>query len=395
MSSEIDDIPAGESPATRTDRTELLVRGAVAVFAAVLAVILAMAWVSVRSVRTAERRSDVVNHALSVVLETGDIAGCLSDAQDGLESFLATGGAGYRAQCANALSEAEEHSAALQALVRADPRQAARAARVDRLLRERRDYDTALMSGPTGSRSPREAGGGGSATAIKSTLSLLRGAALEELSRLDTESVRQARATGWTVLSGSILNLALLTGAVWLVGADLAARRRRAVELGDQNRILEEAVARATEKLREANGQLEGDLREEQWANLAMEQQMRYNELVFSALREPVLVLTRALGISRANPAALHLIGLDAAQVINKPLHAFVTVAPVDGSAGPVSPVARAIGEGRDLEGRLATVAAAWGRSVPVSLTMHPLRDSGRVVGGVLVLASAPAASTP
>lgn len=147
-------------------------------------------------------------------------------------------------------------------------------------------------------------------------------------------------------------------------------------------------LARAFIAMRDA---LKAQHLERRWAGQAIEHQLRYNALIVDSMHEMVFVLTKALNISRVNPATLRLSGYEESALLKSPLTDFVLLP--EGAEATVQRLKEALGKNQSLEQVSATVKHRDGRSFPVSFTFVPIRDSGRVVGGVVTL-HAPASSS-
>jgi PAS domain S-box-containing protein len=150
------------------------------------------------------------------------------------------------------------------------------------------------------------------------------------------------------------------------------------------NRALEIEVRENAAQLAVANDQLTGELLERRWVNQALEHQLGYNQLIVDSISDAVIVLTKALNISRINPAVVHLTGYEAKDAVNEPLHRLVRLEARPTQAA--DPLAQALKEGRDVRDQPAVALGRNGEEIPVRLTLFPLRDHGKVVGGVVLL---------
>ena len=97
------------------------------------------------------------------------------------------------------------------------------------------------------------------------------------------------------------------------------------------------------------------------------------------------------MNISRINPAVVHLTGWEPQELVNSPLSRVVRL---DGDgrgsgASAAYPLAQALKEGRDLRDQPAILEDKRGHLTPVRLTLFPLRDGDKVVGGVAVVTTA------
>ncbi len=95
-----------------------------------------------------------------------------------------------------------------------------------------------------------------------------------------------------------------------------------------------------------------------------------------------MLVVTKALNISRMNPAVVRLTGREPQDLINRPLSALARL-----TAEPlVDPMAQALVDGQDLREQAAWLEDKLGRKIPARFSLFPLRDRDKVVGGVVIL---------
>ncbi len=163
-----------------------------------------------------------------------------------------------------------------------------------------------------------------------------------------------------------------------------------------KNRLLERKVQEDAADLAAANERLSIENLERCWINQALEHQLRYDRLIVNSINDLVFVLTKTMNISRINPAVVHLSGWELQELVNSPLSRVVRL-DGDGRGGGVSrtdPLAQALREGRDLRDQPAILEDRSGHSSPVRLTLFPLRDGDKVVGGVAVVTTASAISS-
>lgn len=153
------------------------------------------------------------------------------------------------------------------------------------------------------------------------------------------------------------------------------------------NRVLELQVKEHAAELERTNAQLRAELLERRWGNQALEHQLRYNQLIIDSISEAVFVLTKALNISRINPAVVHLTGFEAADLVNQPLSDLVELEVT--APHLTDPLGRALKEGHDLREQSALARDRRGGQVPVVLSLFPLRDKDKVVGGIAILRAA------
>lgn len=363
-------------------------------FLGIAMVLLAVAFQAVRNINRSVATSDWVNHTHSVILEAEALRTELYVGDAMMRTYAQSGDARDLAACREALANALDHLDIDKALTRHEPAQHDQIIQIESLVSPRVEFAQALLkarqSGDTEKvRTLLNTDAGSTASHdIQRGIDTLKDEELTLLTERDTASYLQAQTTRWTVWTGVVLDGLLLGGVAWLIRDDLSARRRVAAALQEANDQLETRVRERTAELVAANAQLSSENLERQWANQALEHQLRYNHLIVDSITDLVLILTKALNISRVNPAVIHLTGLDPTALINQPLTRILRlVTPPDDPGGPMrDPLAQALRDGRDLRGQAGVVEDKRGRQIPVHVSMFPLRDRDKIVGGVVTL---------
>jgi PAS domain S-box-containing protein len=369
-----------------------------AFFLLIAAVVVAVAVVAVRNINRSSASSDWVNHTHSVILQVEALRSDMYLAEGALHTYVLTGDVHDMASCREALSDAEDNLEITKALTRNEPAQAGRVADIGTLVERRAGFIRGVLSsrqsGDTdGVRAKLAADAGGAALReIQRSIDRLKDEELSLLTERDTASYLHAQAMRYTVWTGVALDVLLLAAAAWLVRDDISARRSLARALQEANAVLEAKVRDRTAELAAANATLSTENLERQWANQALEHQLRYNGLIVDSINDLVFVLTKALNISRVNPAVTQLTGMGAPELVGQPLSRIVRL--VDGPPGPplVDPMAQALRSGRDLRDLPAVLEDKRGRITPVRLSLIPMRDRDKVVGGVVTVRAAPPA---
>lgn len=373
---------------------DTLFRRLLVLFVIIAAVLVVVALVAVRNINRAIAGSDWVNHTHAVLIEVGGLRGAFQASDAALRALAMTGSEAEEAACREALAALTDTLEVVKALTRNDAAQAQQVARLEALTSARagltRDVLAARRAGHSDTlRSLLAAdAAAGTGAEVRRLTEKLRQEQMALLAARDTAAYLQAQTTRWTVGIGVALNFLLLGLTAWLVRDDLAARRRAAAALQEANRDLDTKVQARTAELTTANERLSAENLERRWGVQALEHQLRYNELIVNSIADLVLVLTKAQNISRLNPAVTHLTGHDATQLINRPLRSLVQLREAGSPTAPGSPdrLAQALKEGRDLRDVAAQVTDCHHRTIPVRLTLFPLRDRDKVVGGVVVL---------
>lgn len=383
-------------PAVAKDPT---LRRVLACFALILAVLVVVVVVSLVNLNRSVAAANWVNHTHALITEIDALQPTLLAAEGELSRYLLTADLRDHGAYKDKFAELGERVDVTNALIAGSPAEKEQFQPIAALLARRAEVASKIMQ-------LRKAG---DATALEQFLKedsgntdhgeldrlieKFRATQTDLLTARDRALFLQAQTTRWTVLTGLVLDFLLLCGAAWLIRDDLAARRLANRVLQESNAALEDKVRQRTAELSEANARLLAQSLEDRWSKQAMEHQSRYNQLIIDSISDTVFVVTKLMNVSRLNPAAVHLTGFEPVEVVDKPLG---TLLSVNGTADPArptfDPLARALAEGRDLRDKPAFVATKGGQSVPVRLSIYPLRDRDKVVGGVVIVQ--PAAPT-
>ena len=363
-------------------------------FVFIAAVLVAVAVQAVRSSDRSVASSDWVNHTHAVILETEAVRSAVLVGDGALHTYVLTGDARDLRACREALSGVGENLDIARALTRFEPDQNAQLAKIGTLTDQRAEFVQGLLAARQANnmesvRAMLAADAGGTAVRdIQGKIDGLKNGELALLTERDKASYLQAQATTWTVWSGVALDVLLLAGAAWLIRDDLAARRLAAAVLQEANTQLEGRVRERTAELASTNARLSTENLERRWAIQSLSHQLRYNHLIIDSISDLVLVLTTSLNISRVNPAVVHLTGLEPSELVNQPLSRVVRLqSALQAADAPLrDPLAQALRDGKDLLKQAAVVEDKRGRQTRVLLSIFPLRDQDKVVGGVVTL---------
>lgn len=370
------------------------IRRVLAFFLLISAVLIAVAIAAVRNINRSAASSDWVNHTHAVILEAEALHSALQAGDGAMRTSVMTGDVRDQAACQEALASVAEHLEVTKALTRNEPAQSRQVRELESLVNRRIGFVRQVLAarqsgGPEAARVLLAADAGGEAMReVQRTIEKLKGDEMALLAERDTASYAQAQTTRWTVWLGVALDVVLLGGLGWVIRDDIAARRRVTATLHEANAQLETRVRERTADLAAANARLSTENLERQWTNQSLEHQLRYNHLIVNSINDLVFVLTKAMNVSRVNPAVVRLTGFEPADLVNQPLSRVVRlVAESGGAEAPMlDPIAQALKEGHDLRDLPAILEDKRGRQIAVRFTLFPLRDGNKVVGGVATL---------
>lgn len=372
----------------RDDRT---LRRVLIFFVLILAVLVGVVVVSLRNLNRAIATSDWVNHTHALITELDALQPTLLAAEGGLSKYLLASDprdlAGYQEKFA----DLGERVDVVTALIAGAPEEQKLFAPIAELLTRRAENAqrvSALKQSGDAAALRQLLTEDGDLRELERRIERFREHQAGLLSARDRASFQQAQTTRWTVLGGLGLDILLLCGAAWLIRDDLAARRKAALLLQQTNEELEEKVRARTAEITATNAKLLAQNIEDRWAKQAIEHQNRYNLLIIDSISDSVFVVTKLMNVSRMNPAAVHLTGYEPSGLVDKPIGSILSLNGTSAPTPTYDPLARALAEGHDLRGQSAVVLTKGGQSTPVRLSVFPLRDRDKVVGGVVVLQS-------
>lgn len=380
-----------------------ILRRVYGLFLVIFVILAVIAAYALRSLNRTSASADQVNHAHAVIFEAEKTLSRLASAQGALRSFVLTGGARERAEARDAYTLVDEHLETLKALTRSEPDVQSLVEEIETLVRVRiavgARIEAARVASEMGvvARLLEEDAGGMALAELGRRVDQLVDRQSVLINERDSMAFVQAETTRWVVGTGVAVNFVLFGVVAWIIRDDLNARRKLADALQTSNDRLEIKVGERTAELASTNTKLLAENLERRWANQALEHQLRYNQLIVDSVHDLVFVITRALKITRVNPATLRLSGREPVELLGRPLGSALRwneTQPID-PASAFDPLVVSLRDGHELRAKLAELLTNDGRVIPVVLTCVPLRDRDRVVGGVITLQSAPATSTP
>jgi CHASE3 domain sensor protein len=362
-------------------------------FLVISAVLIAVAVRAVLNINRSMDSADWVNHTHSVILEIEGLRSDLALADGAMHTFVLTGDARDQGAARSALASVSDHVEIAKALTRQEPDQNTQVTQIEAMVDKHttyvRDVMEAKQSGTADSLRTLLADDAGRSAIqeIGQKIKRLKDDEMALLTKRDTASYLQAQTTRWTVWTGVVLDVLLLAGVIWLIRDDIAARQRATETLQEANEKLETRVQERTAELVATNTKLSSENLERRWSNQALEHQLRYNHLIINAITDLVFVVTKPLNVSRINPAVVHQSGYELTDLVDKPIQRIVRLVEAPGAEKAMfDPIARALNDGRDLQGQPGIMTDKHNRAIPVRFNLYPLRDKDKVVGGVVIL---------
>jgi CHASE3 domain sensor protein len=373
---------------------ENIIRRVVALFLLMLVVLAYVAVSAVRNIQQSIKSEDWVNHTHAVIMDANDILSYLHAGDAALRTFLITSDRrdqdAYRMDYGTMVEKLID----AEALTRSGEEEKPLHGRIldlQVLVSNRNDVARLLVRS-------FEQGGLPAARAlfasnpdvesigqIERAVGNLIGYEENLLRERDKQEHLQAQATRITVYTGVVANFVLLGIMLWLIMDDLAARRKAAQALEEANAQLEAKVLERTAELVKANQTLKQENLERRWSYQALDHQLRYNQLIINSIGELVFVVSRALNISRVNPAVVHQTNWEPQELIAQSIERVLQFPP-DTAAGAQNPLLAAMRDGREIQERPATLLNRAGAAIPVHFSLIPLRDQDKVVGGVVTV---------
>jgi PAS domain S-box-containing protein len=367
-----------------------IVRVMLAVFALMALVLVAMAVTAVTNVRRSIATSDWVNHTHAVILETRRVVSSLHAGETHLRNYLLTAARQDQAAYRTRFGEMVEHLEVAKALTRGESAGNQRVLAMEALIQRRialaRDLVQALdQQGEPAARERLRADAGSTLLPeIEAVAERLIGEQSELLRARDKASYLNAQATRWTLWVGLGVNVVLLVIVCWLIRDDIAARRRAALALREANAILEQKVQERTAELVKANRTLLDETLERQWAQQVLESQLHYSDLIINSLNDHILVISKAMNISRVNAIVVRTSGYEPQDLVGGGLGKVLEIEEPPG--GAALGFRQALKEGREILERPGRLLCLNGAALPVRVNMMPLCERGKVVGGVLTV---------
>ncbi|MGD1083692.1 MAG: CHASE3 domain-containing protein [Verrucomicrobiota bacterium] len=359
----------------------------VGLFILMLLIIAGVAWEANENIKASINKTAWVNQTHQVILDANDIAALLHKGDASMSAYLLTGD---KRDQANYRSSYSEMVNKLVVALRESSQEAYHKdfTTLTNLIGQHINFTRTLVQA-------RESGGadaarqlaqshpdGESTTEIDRQVRQINDNQESLLRQRDQEAVIQATNTKHIVFTGVAVNFVLLIFCSALIRDDLKSRRVAATALEEANAQLEAKVQERTAELVKSNQLLKKENLERRWSYQALDHQFRYNQLIVNSISELVFVVSKALNISRVNPAVAQITQWQAEDLVTQPLERVLQVP----QEGATSPMIAALNDGRELQERPAVVTLKNGTTIPVRFNLVPLRDDNKVVGGVVTV---------
>ncbi len=370
-------------------------RRVIGLFVLMVVVLVFVAAAAVRTIQRSIKSEEWVNHTHDVIIHASDILSFLHAGDAALRTFMITGDKRDQATYRTDYSTVVERLDELKALTRSGEEERGLHQRVfdlENLISNRVEVARSIIKA-------REQGGldgvekyfaanpdTESIATIERHIATLTGAERDLLRQRDRNEHTQAISTKWTVYSGVAVNFVLLAFVFALLRDDLHARRSAAKALEDANAQLEAKVQERTAELVKANQALKQENLERRWSYQALEHQGRYNQLIINSIAEMVFVISRALNVSRVNPAVVHQTNWQPQDLVAQSIERVLQLPVESAAASEQHPLAQAMRDGREIQDRPAILTTRSGRTIPVRFSLVPLHDQDKVVGGVVTV---------
>lgn len=370
------------------DRTFRLI---LLVFAALTVSLCGVVLLSITNLQRANRSAQWVNHTHAYITEINAALAANQQAESALQAYLISDSPAQEMLFRQAFAELAEHMEVAQALNQAEPDSTDDLAELESALVQRADRARALLAAHRNGKDAatkaqlqdRTENAGAEAVSIANRIVRNQQTLLRDRDRIAFERDSRARST---LYIGASLNLLLIVTAGWSIRDNLNTRRREAALLASANEELEARVKARTAELAKTNLALRTENIENRWAAQALQHQVRYNNLIIECVASPVLVITKAFKISRVNPAMEKLVGHQAPRLVDQPLSEFVRLKLPDEEGDLINAFENALRMGRDMTEQPAEITDPRGEPQPILVSLFPLRDHDRVVGGVVTL---------
>lgn len=367
-------------------------RAIYALFVVMGALLVGMAAFAIRAINRDAESSDWVNHTHAAIYELDGMLSEFQTAEGTLRAFALTGDMRDFGESRSAYYAVLEHHALALALTRDNAEIQKGLTEIESTVQARISLSDSIRQMVDGKRADevkdvlRQEAGAVAVSRFKQSITRMRNGQFELLSARDRESYERAHTTRLVVGIGVAVNLLLFIAVAWLLRDTLATRRKLTQTLQDANAVLEQKVQERTSELTATNRTLTRENRERKWTTLSQERQLRYNHAIVNTVSDLVFVLSKAMNVTRLNPAVAHATGLAEEMILGRPIAEVIRLAPESGGDQGADRLARAVSEGRELSDYPAEVVDRNGKARAGSLSVVPLHDDNVVVGAVVVL---------
>jgi CHASE3 domain sensor protein len=370
-------------------------RRVIGFFVLMLAILIYVAATAVHNIQRQIKSEDWVNKTHDVIITAGEIVSYLHAGDAALRTFVISGDSRDQAAYRTAYSTMLEKHDELKALTRSGAEYLdvhRQVLGLDPLISNRVEIARSVarareQEGMEGVRKVYLSGADlESIGKIERSVTALIGSENSLLSQRDVEEFTQALTTKWTVYTGVAVNFVLMAFVFVLLRDDLHSRRVAAKALEDANAQLETKVQERTAELVKATQALKQENLERRWSYQALDHQARYNQLIINSIADMVFVISRALNVSRINPAVVHRTNWQPQDLIAQSIQRVLQLPADAGGDSGLNSLNQAMRDGREIQERPAVLTTRSGQTFPVRYSLVPLHDQDKVVGGVLTV---------
>lgn len=372
----------------------------IGLFVLMLAILGYIAWSSMKTPVEAKMSSDWVNKTHATITDVNAVLSSLHAGDSALRTYLLTGDPRDQGAYRSAYAEMVEHLQVAKSETESGDEKAllhSQILEMETLISNRIDFTRSVALARAK---------GGDAGLAQARQILIDHPDIEPMGKLQrlvkdindsensllTQRDRDAHerniATRNTIYTGVVVNFVLLILTIWLMRDDLAARKEAHNALENANAMLEAKVQERTAELVQTNKVLKQENLERKWSSQALDHQLRYSQLIINSIYELVFVISRALNISRINPAVTHNTNWEPQDLVTQSLDRVLKPSGAEAAAGDESqhPIVFAMRQGREIQDKEALLVSKSGKTATVRYSMVPLHDQDKIVGAVVTV---------
>jgi PAS domain S-box-containing protein len=353
-----------------------------------------MVWAAVKNNTRQAESAGWVEHSYEFILQSDAILSSLNAAEALQRTHTVTGDADTKQAATTAFGKVKEHLDIAQQLAFESPAQFQRMNRLAELLQRQIDWNKESIQ----LRAQSQAAAMRVFTNVQTRSNLLEiakeisAARAEEnqfLQQREQKLQRHTRWTEWILYTGIGVNFVLLALAFVVVRRDLNLRRRATAALKDANENLEAKVKLRTKELADALNELQIENLEQKWGQAALERLVGHHDLIFNAIRDGILVVSRTGKIMSTNTATADLSEREPGKLTGRSIAELI----LENKTSGVVPWKSHFLYGPIKDGVVAEKISGYlkkpnGTVIPVRISCFPTRDQETLTGAVITIYS-------